>query len=168
LLSHDSPSLEIEPSVRLQYGVMGAVLAILVVVPWCLARLSILEAVLLVLATCSVAVLAFGRIGWLGGRRQLLKVLWTGEGDWRLFGHDNESWLATLHPSSQALGTLIWLRFASERGPSQLLLFASVSTPDKRRLRTRLRLQASSNGGGDSGQVSDKKRSNAHNAGDLP
>jgi hypothetical protein len=144
----------------LQYGVIGAVVAIVLVVPWCLPRLSLLEATFLVIAPGCVACLSFWRIGWLGGRCHLHKVLWTSDGEWRMFGHAQDSWLATLHPSSQLMGSLVWLRFTSERGASQILLFDPRLTSDSRRLATRLRLQAS----GDA----KKRRSSADNAGDLP
>jgi hypothetical protein len=125
---------------------MGTVFAILAIFPWWPSQFSIMMAVLLVLITCTIAYLSFVRIGWLGGRRRLQRVLWTGEGEWRLFDATG-SWLATLRPNSQSLGSLLWLRFASERGPRELLLFSWDLAPTLRRqLVTRLKLQAGAKG----------------------
>jgi hypothetical protein len=73
----------------------------------------------------------------------LRKALWTSAGEWQLFDRSGASWLATLHPSSQAMGAFLWLRFTSEYGPRELLLFGNDLAPDlRRRLVTRLRLEA--------------------------
>lgn len=97
----------------------------------------------LAFATCALALMSFWRMGWLGGRRVLHKALWTSAGNWRLFDGAGASWPATLNASSQVLGTLLWLRFATERGARQMLLLGSDLPPDtRRRLIARLRLQA--------------------------
>jgi hypothetical protein len=133
--------------------VVGAVLAILAVVPWWLPRLTSTVAALLAVTACALACWSFWRVGWLG-KRMLLKVLWTSEGEWRLFDRSGASWLATLHPSSQAMGPFLWLRFTSEYGPRELLLFGNDLAPTlRRRMVTRLRLEAHQGRSGAHGTV---------------
>jgi hypothetical protein len=104
-------------------------------------------AALLALTTCGLACLSFWRIGWLGGPRALHKAVWTSEGAWRVIDRTGTSLEATLHPRSQVLGSLLWLRFTSARGPRELLLLGGDLTPDlRRRLVARLRLQAGASG----------------------
>jgi len=111
----------------------------------------------LTFATCAVAMISFWRIGWLGGKRVLHKALWMSDGNWRLVDRAGASWPATLHASSQVLGTLLWLRFVSERGPREMLLLGSDLPPDtRRRLIARLRLQAAESRG-ESGTMSSGK-----------
>jgi hypothetical protein len=107
----------------------------------------------LAVATCALAGFSFWRIGWLGGARELHKVLWTQEGEWRLFDRRGASWAAALHPGSQVMGALLWLRFTSARGPRELLLLGPALTPEaRRRLVARLRLQADTRLGAEEGK----------------
>ncbi len=143
MLSPGSPSLEIERSARSQYAVVAAVLAILAIVPWWLPQLSVGIAASLAVTTCVLAGVSFWRIGWLGGKRVLHTALWAGDGGWLLVDRAGASWSATLDPGSQVLGRLIWLRFASERGSRQMLLWGSdLNVDTRRRLVARLRLSS--------------------------
>ena len=109
--------------------------------------------VMLAVASCALAVLSFWRIGWLGGARALDKALWTQEGEWHMFDRKGGSWSATLHPGSQVMGALLWLRFTSARGPRELLLLGQALTPEtRRRLVSRLRLQADTRLGTEKGK----------------
>jgi len=144
LSSHASLSLEIEYSTRSQRAVVAMVAAIVLMVPWWLTQLSFLTIAVLVGMAATIAAASFWRMGWLGGKRALRAAVWAADGDWRIVDRSQASWTATLLPASRVLGSMIWLRFMSERGPRALLLVGSDLAPDvSRQLIVRLRLQAS-------------------------
>lgn len=141
--SHGWPLLEIERDARGQRIVVTAALAATASAPF-IAQLPLFIALASSLLGLACAALAFWRVGWLGGARTVLRASWTDARTWRLHARGGVQLAATLRPESRVVGKLIWLRFQSDGGQRQLLLWGGALRPDaRRRLTARLRMYES-------------------------
>jgi hypothetical protein len=96
------------------------------------------------IVTLTCAAFALWQLGWFGGVRAVHKAIWAADGEWHLLDAKGSKCLATLHPTSQVLGPIMWLRFSSVCGPRDLLFLGASLAPELRRqLVVRLRLQGS-------------------------
>lgn len=100
----------------------------------------------LTLALLALAAGACGlvRAGWLGGRRQITRIVWQADGRWLLTDARGRHHEAILRPDTRMSTSFIWLRWqlpnSPSRAPAMLLARGDAAADDLRRLRVRLKL----------------------------
>lgn len=138
--SSNSPVLQLEISHGLlKQGLIVAMLAVSGGIPWLIAGLSPYFSLTMMTTNLSVALLGCWRLGWLGKRFRLNRVVWDGAGGWWLLDRAGRH-AAELQADSVVFRLFFWLKWRCNGRSSQALIFSrECSSEDWRRWHTRLR-----------------------------
>jgi hypothetical protein len=133
------PTLSIDVAARRGERIVAAALVLSVPVAILPAGLPLYAAAVLAVALVLLLGAGFARLGWIGGRRRLTRIVCRPDGRWVLWEQGGRTLEAMLTSASRVSPHMLWLKWQPRRGP--LLLFSTdLSSTDFRRLSVRLRL----------------------------
>jgi hypothetical protein len=139
--SPDFPTLHLDVSARRTERALAlVVLSLAVLATFLLFQQSFVRIAVAALCSTLAIGIAFRLLGWLGGARQLTRVVCQPDGQWVLSDAGGRRIECELKSSSRITGSALWLEWTGRTGPPLLLLNGDVPAADFRRLVVRLRL----------------------------
>jgi hypothetical protein len=137
--SPGSPTLDLDVHNRRTERLIACVtIAMAMISPWLIHPLGSLQLALLSTTATSLVAAGLWRLGWIGQRHRLDRIVWLADGRWLLSTGSGERIEAELSHTTRRGRTFAWLRWRAPHRYSMLLLRGDLAGSELRRLLVRL------------------------------
>jgi hypothetical protein len=134
-----SPTLDLDVRFRRTERLIACVaIAAAMISPWLIQSFMPLSLVLLSMSAASLVAAGFWRLGWIGQRHRLHRIVWLADGRWVLSTGGGERLEAELSHKTRRGRAFAWLRWQAPHRYSMLLVRGDLAGSELRRLLVRL------------------------------